>query len=93
MNGRLKWVLCSAKEDREMIARDRTEFASSMQPADFETQRVAVMLLRPLDVLDWKLRRRRPKGRSQALLIHLFRIVTSRDRGHHAVDQFRESAL
>jgi hypothetical protein len=57
------------KEDHALIAGDRSDAFVGLKPANLETERVTVMLLRALDVFDRNLRRRMAEFRSQLLVI------------------------
>ena len=69
VNSRFEWAASPAKENRDVIARDGADIASWIQPSNLNAERIAVMLLSPLHVLNRELRRGMGEGRSQLLLI------------------------
>src|SRR4029077_6349656 len=80
VNGRLEWTRSSAKEDRDVVTRDRTDISTWVEPTDLEAERIAVMLLRPLHVLHRELRRGMSERGPQFLLVH--GNLASRALGH-----------
>jgi hypothetical protein len=64
MNSRLERPASAAKENREIIPRDCTDFVVRQKPTNLEAECVAVMLLSPLHVLNRKLRRGMTEARS-----------------------------
>ena len=70
MNSRFEWAVSFAKEYRHGRTRDGTDIASWIQPTNLEAERIAVMLLSPLHVLNRELRHGWGERRSQLLLIH-----------------------
>lgn len=70
VNGRFERSLSSSKEDGDVISRNGTEISSRVEPPDLKTECVAVMLLSPLYVLDWKFRRGMSERRPYSCFVH-----------------------
>src|SRR3989442_802988 len=70
VNGGFEWTRPSAQEDRDVVTRDGTDISSWVEPTDLEAECIAVMLLCPLHVLNWELRRGMSERRPQFLLVH-----------------------
>jgi hypothetical protein len=70
VNGGFEWTHPLAKEDREVVAGHGADFSPGVEPADFESEHVAVVPLSSLHILDRKLRRRMTELRPQLLLAH-----------------------
>ena len=67
---RLEWAASSAKENRDVIARDGADIATWIQPTNLEAERIAVVPLRALHVLNRELWHGWGERRSRRLLIH-----------------------
>src|SRR5262249_58772262 len=65
VNSRFKGTASSAEENCDVIARDGADIAPWIQPTNLEAERIAVMLLSPLHVLNRELRRGGGERRSQ----------------------------
>src|SRR5688572_7337095 len=70
VNGGLKGLASSAKENREFVARHSTDLFSRYKPTDLKTERIAVILLGSFHILNWQLRSRITERRSRFLLVH-----------------------
>jgi hypothetical protein len=70
-----EWADSPAKENRDVSARDSADIASGIQPTNLEAERIAVVLLGSLHVLNREFRRGMAERRSQLLLIHLSPLV------------------